>query len=234
MNCDHDLFLALNFDGGPMLDRAMLAVSGTLLWIPLYLLIVWLVWRRTGARGLALFLLLTAAAVGLSDMVAGIFKHNGPLGGLLPDFAPRWRPMFTPSLEGLDIAPDSLRALRRMTPEALAAAGYDPAGWNVHVPVEAVSGRYGTVSAHAATMTALAVLSIPTVRRAWFTALMIAATAAICYSRIYLGYHFPFDILLGAATGAVTGGAALAAMRAAAKRVIATSRRRASSAKTKS
>ena len=53
MNCDHDLFLALNFDGGPMLDRAMLAVSGTLLWIPLYLLIVWLVWRRTGARGQA-------------------------------------------------------------------------------------------------------------------------------------------------------------------------------------
>ena len=44
MNCDHDLFLALNFDGGPMLDRAMLAISGTLLWIPLYLLIIWLVW----------------------------------------------------------------------------------------------------------------------------------------------------------------------------------------------
>ena len=43
---DHDLFLALNFDGGDGLDRAMLAVSGTPLWIPLYLLIFWLVGRR--------------------------------------------------------------------------------------------------------------------------------------------------------------------------------------------
>ena len=213
MNCDHDLFLALNFDGGPMLDRAMLAVSGTLLWIPLYLLIVWLVWRRTGARGLALFLLLTAAAVGLSDMVAGIFKHNGPLGGLLPDFAPRWRPMFTPSLEGLDIAPDSLRALRRMTPEALAAAGYAPAGWNVPVPVEAVSGRYGTVSAHAATIAALSLLAAATIRRRWFTALIVCCATLICYSRIYLAKHFPADIAWGLGLGLLLGWAAWLALR---------------------
>ena len=28
MNCDHNLFLALNFDGGPFMDRLMLTVSG--------------------------------------------------------------------------------------------------------------------------------------------------------------------------------------------------------------
>ena len=44
-----------------------------------------------------------------------------------------------------------------MTPDALAAAGY-AGDWAVHVPPEAVSGRYGTVSAHAATIVALAVL----------------------------------------------------------------------------
>ena len=26
MNCDHNLFLALNFDGGPFMDRLMLTV----------------------------------------------------------------------------------------------------------------------------------------------------------------------------------------------------------------
>ena len=109
---DHDLFLALNFDGGTCLDRAMLAISGTPLWIPLYLLVFWLVGRRYGWRMLLLFVLLLAAAMGAADIVAGIFKHSGPLGGLLPDFAPRWRPMFTPELEGLAIAPDSLRTLR--------------------------------------------------------------------------------------------------------------------------
>lgn len=97
---DHSLFLALNFDGGPCWDRVMLTLSGTAVWIPLYLLIIWLVLRRTGWRGLLLFLVLMAAAVGLADITAGIFKHNGLLGDLLPGLEPRWRPMFTPRSRG--------------------------------------------------------------------------------------------------------------------------------------
>lgn len=209
---DHDLFLALNFDGGPQLDRIMLALSGTTMWLPLYALILWLVWRRTGWRGLAVFTAAMIAALALSDMVSGIFKHNGLLGGLLPGFEPRLRPMFTPSLEGLAITPDSLHALRRMTPDALAAAGY-AGDWAVHVPPEAVSGRYGTVSAHAATIVALAVLSAPAVRRRWFTLLMVLCTAAICYSRIYLGKHFPMDLVWGSLVGAALGRATYAVYR---------------------
>ena len=55
MNCDHNLFLALNFDGGPFMDRLMLTVSGTTMWLPLYALILWLVWRRDGWRNVILF-----------------------------------------------------------------------------------------------------------------------------------------------------------------------------------
>ena len=207
MNCDHNLFLALNFDGGPAMDRLMLIVSGTAVWLPLYALILWLVWRRGGWRSVIVFTLLMIAALALSDMVSGIFKHNGLLGGLLPDFEPRWRPMFTPALEGLDIAPDSLRALRRMTPESLSAAGI-ARDWAVHVPWEAVSGRYGTVSAHAATIVSLAVLSASVIRRRWFTVLMVFCTLLICYSRIYLGKHFPMDLVWGALVGAALGLAA--------------------------
>lgn len=212
MNTDHNLFLALNFDGGPLLDRLMLIVSGTAMWLPLYALILYLVARRDGWRGMLLFLVLMVAALALSDIVAGIFKHNGLLGGLLTDFEPRWRPMFTPSLEGLDIAPDSLRVLRRMTHDSLAAAGV-ARDWVVHVPVEAVSGRFGTVSAHAATVVALAVFSSLTIRRRWFTWLMIASTLLICYSRIYLGKHFPMDLLWGTLVGAALGFAAWACYR---------------------
>ena len=176
---DHDLFLALNFDGGDGLDRAMLAVSGTPLWIPLYLLIFWLVGRRYGWRMLLLFIGLLAAAMGAADIVAGIFKHSGPLGGLLPDFAPRWRPM--------------LRAL------GLPA---DPA---VHVPLEAVGGHYGTVSAHASTVCSLALLAIRVLRRRWFTILMTLCTLLICYSRIYLAKHFPMDICWGGVLGLLLG-----------------------------
>lgn len=204
MNCDHNLFLVLNFDGGPFMDRLMLIISGTAMWLPLYALILWLVWRRGGWRNVVVFTLLMVAALALSDMVSGIFKHNGVLGDLMPGFEPRWRPMFTPALEGLDIAPDSLRALRM--------AG-TPGDWTVHVPVEAVSGRYGTVSAHAATIVALAVLSASVIRRRWFTWLMVLCTLVICYSRIYLGKHFPMDLVWGTLVGVILGWAAFWAYR---------------------
>ena len=209
---DHDLFLALNFDGGPVVDRLMLIVSGTTMWLPLYALILYLVWRRAGWRNTLIFVALMLAALGLADMISGIFKHNGLLGGLLPDFAPRLRPMFTPSLEGMDISPDSLRRLRWLTPDSLAAAGIT-GDWVVHVPVEAVSGRYGTVSAHAATVVALAVLSASVIRRRWFTCLMTVCAALICYSRIYLGKHFPMDLVWGSLVGIALGLAAYGAYR---------------------
>lgn len=195
-DCDHGLFMALNFDGGPLMDRAMTVVSGTLLWLPLYALILWLVYRRGGWRNLLLFVGCLAAALVLADMFAGIFKHSGVLKHLWTDFPPRLRPMFTPSLEGLSIPSDSLIAIRRA-----AVAG----DWAVHVPAGAVAGLYGTVSSHAAVIAALAALSAPIVRRRWFTAVMVFCALLICYSRIYLAKHFPFDLLLGTVVGLITG-----------------------------
>ena len=193
---DHDLFLALNFDGGELLDRAMLTISGEAMWIPLYLLIFYLVGRNYGWKALLGFLLLLAAAMGLADIIAGIFKHSGVLGGLLPDFTPRWRPMYEPALEQLSISPDSLRVLRKadLLSESI-----------VHVPVEAAGGRFGTVSAHASTVCALCLLSIKVLRRRWFTTLMCACTVLICYSRIYLGKHYPMDIFWGVLLGLALG-----------------------------
>lgn len=189
---DHDLFLALNFDGGECLDRAMLTISGTAMWIPLYLLIFYLVGRDYGWRRMLLFIALLMAAMGLADIIAGIFKHSGMLGGLLPDLTPRWRPMFEPALEQLPITADSLRVLRK---GALMTDSI------VHVPIEAVGGRFGTVSAHASTVCALCYLAVRTLRRRWFSVLMISCTVLICYSRIYLAKHYPMDIFWGALLG---------------------------------
>ena len=90
---DHARVLDLNFDGGACMDRLMLLCSGKLTWVPLYALILWLVWRRAGLRNMLLFAGLALLSVVLTDIVAGIFKHSGLLKNLLPDFQPRLRPM---------------------------------------------------------------------------------------------------------------------------------------------
>lgn len=194
---DHDLFMALNFDGGPVFDQVMLTVSGYKMWLPLYALTLYLVWRNYGWRKMVLFLVLMGAAVALADMIAGIFKHSGLLKGLWASFPPRPRPMFTPSLEGLGITPDSLSALRRAAPPDTA--------WAVHVPHEALGGRYGTVSGHAATIVVLATFSSLMLRRRWFSWLMVCVAVLVCYSRIYLAKHFPMDLVLGTAVGLLSG-----------------------------
>lgn len=186
---DYPLFLWLNFDGGPAMDKAMLWASTPAVWSWLYALILFLVWRRYSWRGVLLLLVAAGVAVGLSDLVAGIFKHSGPLKNLWPSFPARLRPMHTPTLEG-----QVSNILR-------------------------VGGEYGTVSAHAATMVSMAVVAIAAIGRRWFAWLMVAAVVAICYSRIYLGYHFPVDIALGAATGLATGGVGLAIFKVGAWRI---------------
>lgn len=193
---DNDLFMALHFNGGELMDRVMLTISGTTMWLPLYALILYLVWHRAGWRNLIIFILCMVGAIVLSDMIAGIFKHTGVLKNLWSSFPTRPRPMFTPELEGLCITTDSLAALRRADPGM---------NWVLHVPREALAGLYGTVSAHAATIVALATVSVPVIRRRWFALVMLLCTLVICYSRIYLSKHYPLDLLLGAATGFATG-----------------------------
>ena len=56
-------------------------------------------------------------------------------------------------------------------------------------------------------------LSAAAIRRRWFTALMLFCTVLICYSRIYLGKHFPMDLVWGTLVGAALGYAALRAYR---------------------
>lgn len=179
---DYPLFLLLNFDGGPAMDALMKVISNPAAWAWLYILILWLVWRKEGWRGALLVLVLMAAAVGLSDMIAGIFKHTGLLKNLWPSFPARLRPMHTPELEGV-----------------------------VHVVKQ--GGQYGTVSAHAATMVSMAVLAIGAIGRKWFKWLMIGSVVLICYSRIYMAYHFPVDIALGTGVGLIAGAVALAIYR---------------------
>ena len=174
---DERLFLWLNFDGGVVLDSVMSAISGTVMWIPLYLFIAWMVYRKYGWKSLLAFVVCLALAMGISDMLCGIFKHTGLLKNLWADFPARNRPMF-------DIAVRDL----------------------AHV-VSYAHGPYGTVSAHAATTAAMGILSALALRKRWYSWTIAAIVLLISYSRIYLACHFPQDIALGLAVGLISGGA---------------------------
>ena len=174
---DERLFLWLNFDGGAILDSIMSAISGVALWIPLYLYIAWAVLRKYGWKSMLAFLVCLALAMGIADMLCGIFKHTGLLKSLWADFPARNRPMF-------DVAVRDL----------------------AHV-VSYAHGPYGTVSAHAATTAAMAILSALVLRKRWYSWTIAFIVLLISYSRIYLACHFPQDIALGLAVGLISGGA---------------------------
>ena len=173
---DYPLFLALNFDGGPVMDSVMKTISGTAMWIPMYAAVLGWVWYSKGWKTMLAFLVCAAIAIGCADMFCGIFKHSGLLKHLWESFPPRLRPAHTPELQGL-----------------------------IHI-VYRPRGLYGTVSAHAATVAAFALFASMEIRRTWFSLAMTAVTLLICYSRIYLACHFPVDIALGLAAGAIAGG----------------------------
>ncbi|WP_299757099.1 phosphatase PAP2 family protein [uncultured Pontibacter sp.] len=71
--------------------------------------------------------------------------------------------------------------------------------------VEGCGGKYGFISSHAANTFALAVFFnlILSDRYLIFKVVLVAWAVVVTYSRIYLGVHFPADVMLGALLGAV-------------------------------
>jgi undecaprenyl-diphosphatase len=66
-------------------------------------------------------------------------------------------------------------------------------------------GQYGFVSSHATNSFGLAVLSALLIKEKWFTLSVLCWSAAISYSRIYLGVHYPGDVICGALLGLSIG-----------------------------
>lgn len=90
----------------------------------------------------------------------------------------RLRPCFNPDLQGL-----------------------------IHLPKGLAGGRYGFTSSHAANTFAVAAFLTPVLRnyRPWLGIVLYLWAFISSYSRIYLGFHYPGDILCGAILGILVG-----------------------------
>ena len=66
-------------------------------------------------------------------------------------------------------------------------------------------GKYGFFSAHAANTMSIAVYFSLLVRHKVFTLMMVGWSLLNCYTRLYLGVHYPIDILVGLTWGTLVG-----------------------------
>jgi undecaprenyl-diphosphatase len=75
----------------------------------------------------------------------------------------------------------------------------------VHLVRNQCGGAYGFVSSHASNSFNIAVLSLLLIKRKWFSYSMLLWAAIIGYSRVYLGVHYPGDVLCGSLIGILIG-----------------------------
>jgi undecaprenyl-diphosphatase len=164
---DKDLFLFLNGIHNPLADQIMWYISRTMTWIPLYLLLLWVLFKKLNLKRFLYALALIALMIVISD--------SGSV-HLFKNVFQRLRPCHDPSLEGM-----------------------------VHIVKNKCGGQYGFISSHAANTFAVATFFFMILRSRIAIFLLVVWAAIVSYSRIYLGVHFPGDVLGGLIWGAIAG-----------------------------
>jgi undecaprenyl-diphosphatase len=162
---DQSLFLFLNELHSSFWDKAMFLFSSREIWIPFYLLIIYII-IKTFNRNSIYILILIGLSIALSDQFSVLIKN----------LVERLRPSNDPAISNL-----------------------------VHLVNNYRGGNFGFFSSHASNTFTVAVIVSLLFKNRMFSTLIFIWAIIVSYTRIYLGLHYPSDILAGWLWGGLIG-----------------------------
>ena len=180
IHIDQQWLLAINGWHSEWADILMWYISKSTTWLPLYALLVGLIVYRFGILSPSLCRegrrgsSLLRVLIILAGFAVAVGVSDFVSSGIIKPWVCRLRPTHEPALAGM-----------------------------LHLVNGYTGGLYGFVSSHAANTMACALLFALLYRNKYATVGLMLWVALNCYSRMYLGVHYPADIIGGLAIGAL-------------------------------
>lgn len=167
---DMDMQVLSLFNGSDniMLDQMVQILTSGLTWIPLYVMLFFVVIRNNETMG--------QIALVVGSAIFCVLFADGLVDGIIKQLAERWRPSNDPTFKYMVQVVDDIR----------------------------LKG-YSFCSAHAANTMSLAVFFSLLIRSKLLTTTLVTWSLINCWTRLYLGVHYPSDILCGMMIGIIVG-----------------------------
>ena len=160
---DVELFVFLNGLGSETYDGFWLMVTKQYSWIPLFLLLIYLIYKKLGTKQTLYLLLFVAILLVITDQTANLFKNG----------VQRLRPCNNPEI-------------------------------NSFIRIVQSRNSFSFFSGHATSSMAVTTFLYLIFKKDFkYFWLLFLWPLVFAYSRIYLGLHYPLDILSGYLCGAI-------------------------------